>query len=183
MSDFGPSPTHPLGWTFLGSGAALWVLPMLQLLGVSSAQVLPQDTTLRIAVLVIAASATGILLEEALSPLERILLKTLRFEGVGRDAWALAWQTRWKYPISDAEFRRHEALASFGRAYIVHFAFGAALWAWLACRQDAPRLALASLAAGLILAFTCYSVWRRHTGLITRLVLSAAKWREGKQLD
>ena len=183
MADFGPSPSHPLGWAFLGSGAAIWITPVCRLFGLAPVSLLPQDGTTRIGVLIVVASVFGILLEQVLSPVERLLFKTVKFEPAKPEQWALAWQTRWKYPVSDTEFRRHEALTSFGRGYLAHFLLGATFWTLLGIHQRSWPLTLVSLAAGLALAFISYTVWRRHTGLINRLVLSAAKWRHGKALD
>ncbi len=107
MPDFAPSenPTHPLGWAFLGAGGALWLLPIAKLAGMDVAALLPDDGALKLAVLALGASAFGILLERILAPLEKLLLRMASF-GLSQpsEAWAAAWQTRWRYPVADSEF-------------------------------------------------------------------------------
>ena len=122
-------------------------------------------------------------LERLLAPLEKLLLRIARF-GLEQpsEAWAAAWQTRWQYPVADGEFRRHEALASFGRVYLVHLLLGGVFWAWMLFKTGKTGLAVGVLLIGILAALVSYRLWRQHTFLILRLVQITAAWKRDKAL-
>ena len=149
----------------------------MRLVGMAPETLLPSDTAFRLVVLAIAASAFGILLELLLMPVEKLLLAMSDVGEAPAESWAAAWRTRWRFPIADSEFRRHEALVSFGRVYLLHSVLGGILWAVVVCQGGRGALALLPIAFGLAFASVCYWLWREHTKLIITLVKAAAAWK------
>jgi hypothetical protein len=116
----------------------------------------------------------GIFLEQLLSPLDRWLPEWSRMPA--GDRWAKAWQVRWQSAGCDAEFKRYEALVSFGRAYTFHFLIGTALWPALLVRQDDAEMAAIAVFLGIVLTSLTFLGWRRQLRRIITVVNSAAVW-------
>ncbi len=182
MSELGPegSSTHPLGWTFIGAGAILWLVPACTILGHPiEVRALGSDA-LAVAVLVALAAAIGLLFEVILVPVETFLLWATRLAGrqPPREAWGRAWRVRWKLPAADQEFRRTEALTSFSRAYFLHSLLGMLLWARLLWHRDGCLAGVLVLVFGLFLLGLLGRLWYLRTSLVFTLVNSAASWSD-----
>jgi hypothetical protein len=114
------SAVHPVGWSFLGAGAAFWIWPLARL---SGAQVFNWLALYQVAPLILvavfAATLVGLIIEYATTPVELLLLRItrLRPKNPSSEQWAAAWRARWKHGPADAELRRYEGVASVARAF------------------------------------------------------------------
>ncbi len=74
--------THPIGWSFLGAGAAFWLVLLFQVLRFDYAEWLRQfDVAVHILVLLFAASLLRIILDVGMIPVEKGLLRLIKLGG------------------------------------------------------------------------------------------------------
>lgn len=168
--------THPIGWPFLGAGALLWLPPLFSFLDINWRDwLILYDTTWIVLLLVFGTTILGLCLDPALRPLERLLLwrSGLLQQNPEVEKWDATWRIRWKNSAADAQFRRHEGLASFGRAYLIHALLATFLWPTVTPELDTRLLfVLAGLGATGFFAW----VWYINTRLIFHIVARAADW-------
>jgi hypothetical protein len=167
------STTHPVGWTFLGAGAAIWACPLARLLGFGRVlEIL--NTPLGIAALLFTTTLFGACLDFALSvTLERLLFRAFKMTNPEKDQWAAAWRTRWRSAGAETEFRRYEGMVSLARAYLVHTLLAGLLWSIVMADLLGTTLALILTALS---AWLFISIWHRYTSLLLLIVRSAAAW-------
>lgn len=170
------SLTHPIGWPFLGAGALFWLPPLLGYLELDwRFWILAHDTAWSVLIIIFGATILGLTLDPALRPLEHVLLwrSGLLKQNPSADKWAAAWRTRWRHATADAEFRRHEGMASFARVYSLHALLSTLLWP-LATNDIGTRVLTVSLGLAVILLFVW--IWYLNTQLIFRIVEKAHDW-------
>ena len=167
------STTHPVGWTFLGAGGAIWLWPLARLLGFGRF-LEGLNTPLGIAVLLFTATLFGACLDFILSAsLERWLFRAFKMTNPDKGQWAAAWRTRWRSAGAETEFRRYEGMVSLARAYLVHIVLAGLIWAILMADPLGTTLALVLTA---LLAWLFTRMWHRYTSLLLLIVKSAAAW-------
>lgn len=168
--DAGGSQTHGLGWPLVGIGSMIWVAPVVQSLDLSAASLpaMLREPAVALAVTVVGATLLGLIFEMTAAQLiERGWVRWARkchptALNATRCEWNSAQVSRWKLPVLDAEFRRHEAMNSFARAYAFHFLFGGLAWA----TQLSAVAGIVASGAGLLASWAMFRVWLHNTRVI-----------------
>jgi len=132
-------------------------------------------------VLLFAATLVGLVMDFAMGPVERLLLRRTGILARNPDSkqWRAAWQVRWRSSGADSEFKRYEGIVSVARAYLFHSTLSGLFW----CAYLRSITGVAILVGCALAAFVFGWMWKYNTEKIFLVVRAAHNWTKSEESE